>query len=381
MYRLTNTHLPGASCLATYYDAETKATALLVGGDKVTWYKYKEYTTSSGTGTTLSLTVPSGLKDIHTAQDGDQVTVWFTTTSDAAHYYSTATSTIDSGALVQLLDDGQGGRLSSLLYSDDDKSVLVKTLVAVDEAGDIIVLQQASDTGMWTSRSLYVTTDDENVEVDSYTVLIRALSSVTNDEDQYTAGCSLHLTASAYVQIIRNGRAATLSQGGGWFEADATGTVTLIIPTGDMSCHTITVDQFRAPNGTVTTLDAVPVLSPSDKVMSKLASIQSGQDLLNATTQSGKKLISPGTVSQDDADQAASIISQLTSLNRTLSSSGSEADGATTDDTTAATLRRATLQDDSTSNTSTWDVFFWLVRKAEEISSPFLETVGRGHMI
>ena len=367
----TNPQL-GATCLASYVDLDKKSSVFLVGGDKITQYTYDDYKKSKAVGTTLSMDPPSELKDIHTDWENDQITIWFTTLTDAAYYYAASTKSIDDGTLVQLLPDGAGGQMSSLLYSDDAQSVLVRTLVSVDEAGNLALLQQASDTGMWEARPLYVSSDRDNIEVDSFTIRIKALSDVVNDENQYTLGCSLHIAASGYVRVLRNGKAAFLNQGGDWFEADLAGVVTIIIPTADMSCQTLTIDQFKALNGNVTPLD-VPVINPSSKLNDNLAFIKTGQDLLNAKTQSGKPLIAPGTVSQADADNAASMIQQLNAMQMTMHLSGSSASQASSSNDPVVQAKAESTDSDP----SLWDFFLFLYEKAREVESWFLQAVGK----
>jgi len=371
----------GATCLTSYVDPDKKSSVFLVGGDKITKYTYDEYKKANATGTALSTGPPSGLKDINTDRDGDQITIWFTTTLDAAYYYAASTNSVDDGALVQLLQDGAGGRLSSLLYSDDadndSESTLVKTLLSVDESGNLTMLQQASDTNMWEAHPLYVSDEGNNVEVNCFTVRIKVASDTPNDENQHTSGCSLHINASGYVRVLRNGKAAVLSQTGDWFEADLSGTVTVIMPTADISCHTLTIDQFRAPNGHVTPLK-VTVINPSSKAVANLASIKTGQDLLNAKTQSGKNLITPGTVSQADADKAADMIQQLYVLHTSMES-GSSGSQASTPDGGAAS--KAAVQADadsigSDSDPSPWDFFFFLYKKAKDVGKWFLKAYG-----
>ncbi|RSL98350.1 hypothetical protein CEP52_010361 [Fusarium oligoseptatum] len=350
----------GATCLASYIDPVSNASVLLVGGDKITQYGYDDYKESSGTGTTMSVSPPSGLNDMHTVQEGDSLTLWFTTSSNAAYYYSTSAKSLDQGTLIPLLPEGQGGQLSSMIHTSTDGSTLVKSLVSVNETGNLTMLQQASDTGMWTTHPIYVTADGDNIEVDSFAIRIRAVSSQPTSENEYTAACSLHLSASGYARVLRNGRADALHQDGEWFSTDHTGTITLMVPAADISCHTITIDKFKAPNDHVISLNT-PLLNPSSKLAAKLSDIKTADDLLNAKTQSGKHLIAPGSLSKDDANKVAPMIHSLSELHKTL-----ESQGGISEETDKS----------SSSETSPWDIFQFIFEKVKDVVEWIVEKVG-----
>jgi hypothetical protein len=385
----------GALCLTAYNDATANSTVFLVGGDVITQYKYADYNKSSGTGTTIVGDSDSklGIKDIHNAQSGDAITVWYTTGADAAYYYSASTSSMSDGLLVQLLPDGAGGQISGLLLSkNDDNTTLVNTLLSVDEMGDLTILQQASDTGMWESHPFYVPATTDNLEIPSFTVRIKAHTDVMGPEERIS-GCQLHLSTSGFVRVQSNGRTATLDQNGAWYQADHSGTVTIIIATTDMSCHTLQVDKFQTQGYDEIALD-VPVLVPSCKVNEKLAGISSGQDLLNATTQTGESLIDPGTVSNEDADNAASMISALNKEQITMGQLANA--GQPGPQLPSSTSRRGgkvvyvagclpkdprilgmlATAESSDFFKSPWDFFLFLFEKAEEVVSWFLQRVG-----
>ena len=354
----------GASCLASYFDPDSKSSVLLVLGDNITQFTYNDYKTKTKTGTTLSVSPPKGLKDMHSVQEGNHLTLWFTTSSDAAFYYSTTTESINDGALTPLLPEGKGGRLSSMIHTSTDGSTLVKSLLSVNETGNLTLIQQASDTGMWTSHPIYVTADGNNIEVDSFAIRIRAMSSQPAAEDEHTAGCSLFLLASGYVRLLRNGRADALHGDGEWFTADHTGTITLMIPTADVSCHTIAIDKFKAPNGHITVLGGIPLISPSSKIAAKLAAIKTADDLLHAKTQSGKNLIAPNSLSKAEAEKVAPMLHSLGELHKTLQSQGNP---MPKEDQTAV----------KSPKTNDWGIFHFLWVKVKDVTHWVTEKVGK----
>ena len=383
----------GAQCLTAYNDDDTNYTVFLVGGDVITQYTYDDYKKSTGTGTTIVSDSDSqlGIKDIHNAQDGDNITVWYTTSSDAAYYYSATTSSMSSGLLVQLLPDGAGGQISGRLSSKNNDDTLVNTLISVDESGDLTILQQASDTKMWASHPFYIPSTTDNLEIPGFTVRIKAHTDVISPAEEIS-GCQLHLTSSGFMRVQSNGSTAALDQNGAWYQADHTGTVTIIITTTDMSCHTLQVDKFQATGQDELALD-IPPLVPSSKINAKLAAITSGQDLLNAKTQSGQDLIESGTVSSDDADTAATMIDELNKEQITMSTDAGNTPGPKLPSPVSKRrrnivhiagrlppgrkiLQRLTTADSTDSGSSLWDYFLFLYDKAEEVESWVLQRVG-----
>lgn len=304
----------GASCLTSYLDPTTNESVLLVGGDNITQYTFHQYVDAGGSGTPIATGGDSlGLKDIHVAQSGDSLTIWYTTVADGAQYYSTQISDINNGLLVPLLADGTGGQISGVLSaSAGNAKVLVNTLLSVNGQGDLTLLQQASDTGMWETHPFYTPSDTNNMKVRSFTLRIRALTD-TMTLEQSVSNCQLHLVSSGLVHVLCNGMATTLTQDGGWYQADDTGVLTIIISTADISCHTVQADMFRPTQGPDIALTTT-VLNPMQKVNSNLAAMNlTGNSLLGATTQTGKPLIDSGSITPDEANHAAGVISQLSS--------------------------------------------------------------------
>jgi hypothetical protein len=154
-----------------------------------------------------------------------------------------------------------------------------------------------------------------------------------------------------------------------------------------MSCYTLQVNKFQAPGYDEVALK-VPVLVPSDKANQKLSSIKSGQDLLNATTQTGEKLIEPGTVSSGDADAAASMISELSKQHMLVGSQTPRASSSTSKGVRkvvrlagcfeGSTVRIGEIAAANASDSidTPWDFFAYLFDKAEEVVDWFLQTAG-----
>lgn len=297
--------------MACYKDPKTNYSVLLVGGDQITQFTYRQYVVAGGSGTTITAEEkPLGIKDIDVAQSGDSLTIWYTTVANGASYYSTSISTISKGFLVRLIPDGEGGRISGFLFpSKDNPQVFVNTLVSANDGGNLTILQQASDTGIWDTQPFYTSSNSNNIEVKSFTLRIQAVADNTSAA-QSVSKCQLHLTSSGYIEVFTNGVTTALNQDGGWYDTDETGVLTIIISAEDISCHTVLVDKFKRPDGPELPISTA-FLNPTQKISTKLEAIKTGEDLLNAKTQTGQNLIEPGTVSIDDANTAAKMIIDL----------------------------------------------------------------------
>jgi hypothetical protein len=240
---------------------------------------------------------------------------------------------------------------------------------------------------MWESHPFYIPATTDNLEIPSFTIRITAHTD-TKAPQENIQGCKLHLSSSGFVRVQSNGQTATLDQSGAWYQADHTGTLTIIIASDSMSCYTLHVDKFQAPKYTDEVALNVPVLVPSNKANQKLAIVKKGQDLLDAKTQTGEKLIKPGTVSSKDADAAASMISQLSKHHKlvesqTLSISSSTSKGVRKIVRIAGCFEGSAIQTGegaaaktSDSSSTPWDFFTYLFHKAEEVGEWFLQTVG-----
>ncbi|KAI5461885.1 hypothetical protein BGZ63DRAFT_424737 [Mariannaea sp. PMI_226] len=299
----------GAVSIDSYINPTTTYTEILVGGDVVTQFNYRQYCIGSGIGTPIVTgDTALGIKTIHASQSEGIITMWYTTITNAVHYYTAPLASISSGQLIPLLDDGQGDQISTMLAAKEpDGELMVDTLLAADGAGNLTMLQCASDTGIWQTVPFYAPSDANNMEVPSFTLRFKATS---DDPTQPVADCQLHIISSGAVQVLANGSSATIDKEGKWYTADPFGVVSVIISTSDMSSFTFQVDQFQAAGGSPVAVQ-VAVLNPNSKLNEKLAFIKTKDDLLNAKTQTGDPLIAPGSVSPEDAEQAASMINQL----------------------------------------------------------------------
>ncbi|KAK3319974.1 hypothetical protein B0T19DRAFT_404506 [Cercophora scortea] len=320
-YTVEPTCPPGASCLASFLNPRTGYSVLLIGGDGVTAMGHKEFTRSRSPGTAvISPEQPLGLRGIHAAITNQNVTIWYTTATLSAHYYSADLDAMAAGRHVPLLKEGEGGRLSGILAARPatqpgaSGDVTVNTIMSVSSAGELIVLQEASDTGMWKAQPFYVASETANAELDGYALRIQAVQ-----DDPALLGkqpvnhCELRLISSDFMRVVVNGRVATLTREGGWYDCDAQGVLLVMIKSDDGACGVVQVDGYRPPNSSDDSGQGVTsqVMDPSTKVIKKLRGITSGSKLLQARTQTGEPLVKEGFLDAGDADTIAKHISDL----------------------------------------------------------------------
>ncbi|KAM6506898.1 hypothetical protein FALCPG4_018716 [Fusarium falciforme] len=301
--------LSWALSIDSYVNPATMYTELLVGGDAITLFTYRQYGVGQDIGTPV-VTGSSALrvKNLLASQSQGIITMWYTTATNSVYYYTAPLASITGGQLVPLLDDRQGAQISTLLAAKEAQGqLMVYTLLAADGTGNLAMLQCASDTGIWQSVPFYAPSDANNMDVPSLTLRFKPSS---DDPTQPVQNCQLHIVSSGAVEVFANGASATIDSQGKWYQADAFCVVSVIVSTADMSSFTFQVDQFLAAGGSSVVIQT-EVLNSNGKLNAKLAFIQHADDLLNAKTQAGDLSIAPGSVSQQDAEQTTAMINQL----------------------------------------------------------------------
>lgn len=371
-----------------------------MGGQKIYSLTSKEYVSPKGVGTPITTNDKDlGLKDLHVAQAGEDLRVWYTTDSDAAHYYTCKTSALSNGRLVPLLKEGQGGQISSMLSlrsaDGDDKqdSGVVSSLMSVDEHGNLMLLQQDSSTSVWQQYPFYHASLTDVMEVRGYTLRLQAVATDGDDDDTGTQpgsdqnlvhNCWLRVSSSGLVRCIINGNAGTLSPKSQWLQADSSGTVHVIMSTQDASCVKVFADSFRPSDESaagdgdgVRPLDG-GVLDPSKKIASKLENVQSEEDLRSATNpKTGAKLI-PANASDDDLKKAAKAISILVKQMKDIDSS--EQDKLLAMRSSFVSVKTGP----SHSQFDIWDdigdvgseIWHWIEDKADDVIDWFSDVIG-----
>ncbi|KAF7615700.1 hypothetical protein F9C07_2285063 [Aspergillus flavus] len=317
----------GAVGLTTFLDTQTQETTLIVAGDKIAYFLPRAYLSPKGIGTVIdNLEHVPGMKDIHCSQSQEDLRLWYTTVDDALYYYTTTTSDLSEGVNIPLLTEGQGGRASGLLCAqarDDDSDLLVSSLLSVDQDANIYLLQQDSASKAWQRYPFWFSSEKNVKEVEGYMLRFQVVQNNdpedpnNDDEGEMIVGSWLYVTCSGLVRCFINGKPATMSPAGDWYQTDVKGVLNVLLQTEDATCHQFAVQRYRPveiPGGkrqrNSERLIEDPVLDPSEKVVGRLKNIQTEDDLRALRRQDGTPLIGPG-VPDGDVIRAAQAFQQL----------------------------------------------------------------------
>lgn len=302
-------------------------TSLLVAGDKITQFLPRDYLSTKGTGTAVdNLDNVPGLKDIHCSQAQENLRLWYTTVDDAVYYYTTTTADLSEGIRIPLLPEGQGGRVSGLLCAqsrDNESTLLVSSLLSVDQDANIYLLQQDSASKAWQRYPFWFSAEKNVKEVEGYMLRFRVVQdndpegSNNDDEGEMIVGSWLFVSCSGLVRCFINGKAATISPSGDWYQTDAKGVLNVLLQTEDATCHQFAVQRYRPVEipGEKRRSDSErliedPLLDPSEKVIARLKNIKTEDDLRGLKRQDGSALIGPD-VPTGDVSRAAEAFQQL----------------------------------------------------------------------
>ncbi|KAI1143196.1 hypothetical protein F5Y05DRAFT_367831 [Hypoxylon sp. FL0543] len=308
---------PDVRSIATFMDPELNESVLITGGDVLSSYSSDQYLSTQKEGDTIASSV--NVKDLHIAQDDDELRIWYTTLASSVHYYTCKASALSEGTTTPLLPKGRAGRISPLLAAHGHGNA-TSYVLSVGKTGNLTLLQQDPASKIWQNYPFYHASATNMTEVKGYTLRIqatsdRAPSEGEENEKALIPNCWLKLYSSGIIRCLVNGLETELSRDGTWYRTDMDGTLHVIFETSDASCHKVFVDCFCAGTSTPRSSSDLrilnsPPLDPSAKVVAKLASIKSGDDLLAARTQKGDRVLGPN-VSKADADKAASAIAML----------------------------------------------------------------------
>ena len=311
--------------MSSFLDTQTQMTTLLVAGDRITYFLPRDYTSPKGTGSVIdNLDHVPGLKDIYCSQAQEDLRLWYTTVDDAVYYYTTTAADLSEGVDYPLLPEGQGGRVSGLLCAqarDDDSNLLVSSLLSVDQDANIYLLQQDSASKAWQQYPFWFSSEKNVKEVE----MLRFRVVQTNDpedpnnddESEMVAGSWLYVSCSGLVRCFINGKAATISPTGDWYQTDVKGALNILLQTEDATCHQFAVQRYRPVEipgekcrRNSERLIEDPLLDPSEKVVGRLKNIQTEDDLRGLRRQDGTLLIGPD-VPDGDVKLAAETFQQL----------------------------------------------------------------------
>lgn len=286
--------------MATVFGADG-TTALLVGGQGLYYWTATDAQKKNQPGTVLSHDQNfQGTVELYVTQTISQMSIFAANMNQGLGYaVANVVDPIRNIRTTPLLPDGKGGRFSALLSQDGT----ILQLVVTNSYGVLTMLQQNIKDGIWNAIPLFTPSLSSNHDFQAYTVHIDLLdASFTPLADQ-----TVLLTSARWSEIVVNGRSVSVGPAGLPVVSDGAGTVTLLIPTEDISASAFSISSVY---GSSVLAGSVPI-DPTFKVNQKLKTINTGDDLRKAKLQSGGSLLNGLDVASGDVDEAAKAIAQL----------------------------------------------------------------------
>ncbi|KAF1948932.1 hypothetical protein CC80DRAFT_582168 [Byssothecium circinans] len=302
------THVPvpctqGAGVLATCLNS-TSYNDVLVGGDELQYYTSRKVGNGKrGKRLTKDGVFSSSTQLFCSQSDAQNVTVWATSSNHGIGYASTASAFKQGvGTPIQLIPNGRAGRFSPFM---DPVTQTQQFMIASDSGQLSLLFQDTPRTGLWKQMPYYTPILDKNVEFTSYFV-----HCTVQDENKNPLGnTTVLLQCSSYTSIHINGKTIDLGPAGVHVVTDKRGSLDLVIPSEDVSSFTYLVRDVDG--GTIFNGVAQPMI-PDENIHRRLSSIKSGQDLKDATLQSGAPLLdSDNQLSVSDLNDVAAAVQKL----------------------------------------------------------------------
>jgi hypothetical protein len=308
------------------------------------------------------------------AQEGSRLAIWTVNSADELGYMRTDRAQFHKGTPVLLLPAGQASTFQPLLQETPgaESSVTVQSLIINDSQGNLSMLTQASDTGLWQNEPLYVSDSRKTYEISSYTTRIL----LRDEHGAAVKSGRAFITTAAMAQATCNGRRVNLTQSGTWFLADESGEITFITPTRDIGTPAMTVEKLKTANGQDLILKPV-IVDPAKKVLDRLSHINENYDFNNATTQSGKKLFESGSApDKETLKSAASCFKQLNMAYTALPDNGASiATAAGALSVNSATIITRTALEKV--GDVLWDAWHYIEQKIKDVRDWIVEKVGK----
>ncbi|KAL2002673.1 hypothetical protein VTN02DRAFT_6208 [Thermoascus thermophilus] len=367
----------GATSIATIKDSK-KASALIIGSPDGLNYLGSAEAVDRNSQTRLISADDKvhGCKSLKVAQDGEDLSIWFTSNKyELGYIRTTARDAAASNNLpkpVLLLPEGRATSFAPLITgpspSDPLGQPIWQRIVSNDSFGNLTLLEQGSDRGLWRRKPFYSNDDSSLYHVKSYSMTIKAYDASGSP----VKDGSIQVSSASAVTGLLNGGAVTLTAVGDWYKADGQGTLNFIIPAESIASQALTITGLQDSQGGTLQIEKVvfdPASKPLAKLGSTLESLQSGSDLKNLKTQTGKPLFDSSNMpSDEDLSHGVECLKTLHAAYTDLPSDGSAVSGASV---LSASATPYGFMD--------WamDAWHWITEKIHEAVDWFVETAGK----
>ena len=257
-------------------------------------------------------------KALHVVQDEKQISVWAKNVEEELTYLTSSSSTFDAPRVATVLPTGKATSFSASVRM---MSTGKQTLIAGDESGNLTLLEQSLDTGIWRCEAFYAEQGGQLMPMQTYTINMTAY-----DADS-TPLCSgkLWIESPSLLPCTINGKRKTLTPNGGWYSLDLSGEMCLIIPTnGGITSQPLSIKKAQNAQKQELTLHSNPKIDPARKVVEALGSLASVQALTEAKTKDGRSLWEGmDKPTQEDLKNAAECFSAISQAYVSLPKDGS----------------------------------------------------------
>ena len=348
---------------------------MFIGATDGLHYVSSQEISSGAGGRTVGGNAVKGIEKLTTVQDGTCVTCWFKNSQEELGYFRADVNALDNGYASMLLPAGQATNFSACLSQPNSLNgeVAWQTLISKDQDGNLTLLEQGSDVGLWRTKPFFVECEAENIQnilVESYTITIK----VRDDKGIPIPKCEVFLSASATVSAFHNGQNSMLLGSGSWFTADETGSLDFIVPTKSLAAQILKISKLKPSGGAEMQLPKAVVVDPAKNAMVTLQShiekMKSGQDLASAKTQSGEPLFPKSQGS--DFTLMKHALESLQTLNEAYRNLPKDGSSALPPNSQQHLFYSTTFSLES----KLGDALHWLKEKADKVLDYFVDKAG-----
>ncbi|KAJ5175562.1 uncharacterized protein N7482_001439 [Penicillium canariense] len=212
---------------------------------------------------------------------------WAQNNQDELGFLVASCDNIDNSRAATLLPAGKATSFSAAICKPAESFSTVKQILAAnDESGNLTLLEQSLDTGIWRTEPFYVEEGGTLMAIPSYTVNMTAL----DDKKQPLCNGQVFIKSSSLLSATLNGRSDTLDPKGRWYPLDTAGELALIIPTNGLTSQPLQISKVRNFLAQEITLHSDMNIDPSHKVIKSLSKLDSTEKLEAATDKDGKSI-------------------------------------------------------------------------------------------
>lgn len=280
-----------ASCIASYWGPQRRSCLLIAAPDGIRMLSPSESVSRTAVGTLIATDpIARNISQLVVAQDNDSLSLWFRSQAEELCYLRATTDNLKQGVLSRLLPAGQASSFAACVARPDDVTghIAWQMLVSNDANGNLTLLQQALDTGIWKMALFYAPSDTENIAVQSYTVTLHG----RDGNNHPVKNGRIFVAGSSSVSVICNGRNQILTTSGDWYATDSGGAVNFIIASNTLACQTLQISSLQSSELKDLDVQAFS-FNPASKAMStldkKMSSIDTAEKLAAAPIFAGSK--------------------------------------------------------------------------------------------